>query len=169
MLPQRRPQLQLIQIYCLFASAILQKVACTTNGRADRRSGNNYSPRFTDAEAITIYLFGILQGEFTNRSTYNYIVNHWLGWFPDLPSYQAYNFRINELYWHFEVIIDYLVSQMDYSDCYANVCLIDSLPIMLAKYPDRAKVAPMLASQGYCDAKSQYYHGDRRAELSYIV
>ncbi|MFD2520625.1 hypothetical protein [Emticicia soli] len=30
---------------------------------------------------------------------------------------------------------------------------------MLAKYPDRAKVAPMLVSKGYCDAKSQYYHG----------
>lgn len=147
-------QLQLIQIYCLVCECYTTK-SCLHY----QRQSNNYSPRFTDAEAITIYLFCTLQAEFTNRSSYNYIVNHWLDWFPDLPSYQAYNFRINELYWHFEVIINYLVSQMDYSDCYANVCLIDSLPIMLAKYPDRAKVAPMLASKGYCDAKSQYYHG----------
>lgn len=42
---------------------------------------------------------------------------------------------------------------------HANVSLIDSLQIMLAKYPDRGKVAPIIASKGYCDAKSQYYHG----------
>ncbi len=81
MLPQRRPQLQLIQIYCLVCECYTTKICLHY-----QRQSNNYHPRFTDAEAITIYLFGILEGKFTNRSSYDYIVNHWLDWFPDLPS-----------------------------------------------------------------------------------
>ena len=53
------------------------------------RQSNNYCPNFTDQELMTIYLFGLIEQRFTLSQTYKYICNHWLDWFPQLPSYQA--------------------------------------------------------------------------------
>jgi hypothetical protein len=120
---------------------------------------NNYSPLFTDQEVITMYLFSILQRRFTIKDGYDYMLNHWLDWFPSLPSYQAYNKRLNDLYWQFEVIAQQLMKQLSYSDCYANISLADSLPIILSKRPYQAKVALQVADKGYCSTKNLYYHG----------
>jgi hypothetical protein len=120
---------------------------------------NNYSPLFSDQEVITMYLFGILQKRFTIKDTYDYINHHWLAWFPHLPSYQAYNKRLNDLYWQFEVIANTLMSNLSYSDCYMDISLADSLPIILSKRPYQAKVALQVADKGYCSTKNLYYHG----------
>jgi|GEM_PF-4066768 len=61
--------------------------------------------------------------------------NHWLDWFPAMPSYQAYNYRLNQLYWQFELIIGQLMTQMLYQDCYGHISRTDSLPIILSKRP----------------------------------
>jgi hypothetical protein len=120
---------------------------------------NNYSPLFTDQEVLTIYLFGILQRRFTVKDTYGYIADHWLEWFPRLPSYQAYNKRLNDLYWQFEIIAKELMTNLCYSDCYVDISLADSLPIILSKRPYQAKVALQVADKGYCSTKNLYYHG----------
>lgn len=146
--------LQLIQTYSLVCECYDTHMSLHF-----QRQSNNNCPQFTDQEAITIYLCGIFEGHYSHRSTYDYIVNHWASWFPKLPSYQAYNARINAIYWHFEVIISHLMNQMNFDDCYDNVSLVDSLPIMLSKHPYTAKVASQIADKGYCDAKKQYYHG----------
>ena len=49
---------------------------------------SNFSPRFSDEELLTMYLFGHLQGHTTHRRIYDYFVNHWREWFPLLPSPQ---------------------------------------------------------------------------------
>jgi hypothetical protein len=41
-------------------------------------------------------MFGHLQGQTTGRRIYDYIRNHWREWFPALPTYQAFNCRLNE-------------------------------------------------------------------------
>jgi hypothetical protein len=120
---------------------------------------NNYSPVFTDQEVITMYLFGILQRRFTIKDSYTYILNHWVDWFPHLPSYQAYNKRLNELYWQFDVIAQQLMKHLSYRDCYPNISLVDSLPIVLSKRPYQAKIALQVADKGYCSTKNLYYHG----------
>jgi hypothetical protein len=130
---------------------------------------NNYSPLFTDQEVITMYLFGIMQRRFTVKDSYAYIVNHWLDWFPNLPSYQAYNKRLNDLYWQFEVIARELMSSLSYKDCSPDVSLADCLPIILSKRPYQAKVALQVADKGSnpmsshrhvrCSTKNLYYHG----------
>jgi hypothetical protein len=108
---------------------------------------------------ITIYLFGLLNRRFTAKDTYDLITDYWLGWFPHLPSYQGYNHRINALHWHLEVIVADLMSRLSYQDCYQDVCLIDSLPIILSKRPYQAKVALGVADKGFCSTKNLYYHG----------
>jgi hypothetical protein len=93
------------------------------------------------------------------KDTYELIKDYWLSWFPDLPSYQGYNYRINALHWHLEVIVGDLMNRLSFQDCYQDVCLTDSLPIILSKRPYQAKVALGLADKGFCSTKDLYYHG----------
>jgi hypothetical protein len=108
---------------------------------------------------ITIYLFGLLNRRFTAKDTYDLITDYWLSWFPDLPSYQGYNYRINALHGHLEVIVTDLMSRLSFQDCYQDVCLADWLPILLSKRPYQAKVALGLADTGFCSTKDLYYQG----------
>ena len=147
-------QLQLIQLY-YYVCQCYDKHFCLHF----QRQSNNYCPTFTDQEVITVYLFGLLQKQFTAQHTYQYMQAHWRSWFPQLPSYQAYNRRINQLYWPLEVIGNDLMSQLCFQDCYLDVGLTDSLPIILSKRPYSAKVAPQLADKGYCASKQLYYYG----------
>jgi hypothetical protein len=114
---------------------------------------------FTDQEVLTVYMFGIFGKRFTVKDIYSYMVNHWQDWFPNLPSYQAYNYRLNQLYWQFEIIADELIKELSFQDCYGNISLTDSLPIILCKRPYQAKVARAVADKGYCSTKKLYYHG----------
>lgn len=147
-------QLQLIQLY-YYVCSCYERHLCLHF----QRQSNNYKPAFTDQELMTIHLFGLLQRRFTAKETYQYIVHHWQDWFPCLPSYQAYNNRLNKLHWQFEVLVADLTSQLSYSDSYADVCLTDSLPIIVSKRPYQAKVARPFADKGYCATKRLYYHG----------
>jgi hypothetical protein len=122
---------------------------------------NNDRPRFTDQELMTAYLFGHWQGHFTQRRIHDYVAGHWREWFPHLPSYQAFNRRLNRLSAAFALVLQ---------DCLARGAaelgggsdrLLDSLPVMLARGSrgDAAKVARPLAAKGYCASKKLYYHG----------
>ena len=108
---------------------------------------------------MTIYLFGILQGRFTRQRTYDYIQQHWADWFPQMPSYQAVNNRLNQMGWHFEVVVDSLMAGLQHWPALADVRLTDSLPIILSKRPNSARVALHIADKGYCPTKQLYYHG----------
>ncbi len=82
------------------------------------------------------------------RQSYDYIVDHWLDWFPKLPSYQAFNYRLNQVSWQFEVLIDELVHQLQTRPCHHHISLVDSLPIIVSKRPYQAKVARDWADKG---------------------
>lgn len=147
-------QLQLIQLY-YYICHCYDKHVCLHF----QRQSNNFRPEFTDQEVLTLHLFGIFQKRFTVKDGYCYMKNHWLDWFPAMPSYQAYNYRLNQLYWQLEVIIGELMAQLPYQDCYPDISLTDSLPIILSKRPYQAKVALQIADKGYCSTKDLYYHG----------
>ena len=122
---------------------------------------SNFKPSFTDEELLTMYIFGHLQGHTTHRRIYDYIVGHWRAWFPRLPSYQAFNRRVNELAPAFELLINQqLKSAGRHLDESADR-LIDSLPVMLAMgtRANRARVARELADTGFCATKQIHYRG----------
>jgi len=108
---------------------------------------------------MTIYLFGIIQRRFTMQDTYDYIKQHWADWFPQLPSYQAVNNRLNQMGWHFETLVDGLTLRLQDWPALTDVRLTDSLPIILSKRPNSARVARQIANKGYCPTKQLYYHG----------
>lgn len=122
---------------------------------------SNFRPRCTDEELFTIYLFGHLQGFHEQRRIYLYVCRHWHRWFPNLPSYQAFNRRLNLLAPAFsELISDVLESAVVQLAPGADR-LIDSLPVMLAKGTrcSTARVAPEVADKGFCASKSSFYYG----------
>jgi hypothetical protein len=122
---------------------------------------SNFRPRFTDEELLTIYLFGHMQGFQQQRHIYDYAQRHWLAWFPALPSYQAFNRRLNQLAPAFERLIGEALKEPVAALAGQSDRLIDSLPIILAKWPrsGAARVAREVADQGYCSTKRSYYYG----------
>jgi hypothetical protein len=126
-----------------------------------QRLSNHHQPAFTDQELVTVYLFGHLQGHFQQRRLYDYIRGHWFAWFPDLPSYQGFNYRLNQLSPSFALLLEELLNQLTNGSANPTDHVLDSLPIMLAKgsRADAAKVAKEVANKGYCSTKKLYYHG----------
>jgi len=122
---------------------------------------SNFRPAFTDEELLTMYLFGHLQGHTTHRRLYDYFVNHWGKWFPALPSYQAFNRRINELIPAFELLISQQLMSGGASIEAGADRLLDSMPVMLAvgSRANRARVARTAADTGFCATKQMYYSG----------
>jgi hypothetical protein len=126
-----------------------------------QRLSNNHQPAFTDQELVTVYLFGHLQGHFQQRRLYDYIRGHWFAWFPDLPSYQGFNYRLNQLSPSFALLLEELLTALANDSLHLTDHILDSLPIILAKgtRADGAKVAREVANKGYCSTKKLYYHG----------
>lgn len=147
---------QLIQLY-VWVCAIYDKHSVLKL----QRLSNNHQPAFTDQELLTVYLFGHLRGHFWQRRIYDYIAGHWLAWFPLLPSYQAFNYRLNLLTPSLALLLKELLIELAHLESLTTDHVLDSLPIMLAKATraDSAKVAKQVANKGYCSTKKLYYHG----------
>jgi hypothetical protein len=122
---------------------------------------SNFKPRCTDQELLTMYLFGHLQGHRQQRRIYEYVSFHWREWFPNLPSYQAFNRRLNLLVEGFEQLISSLLSERVARLAPDADRLVDSLPIMLAKgtRSTGARVAREVADKGFCAIRQSYYYG----------
>jgi hypothetical protein len=149
---------QLIQIYLL----VCQTYDNSSSLKYQRLS--NFKPRFSDKEIITVYLFGQLNEKFTHRQIYNFIHYYWLDWFPDLPSYQAFNRRLNLLIDNFQVLFAHLLKAIHLKQSTIRQdYLIDSMPIMLASgtRSKSARVAPEIAKTGFSAIKQTNFHGVR--------
>lgn len=118
---------------------------------------------FSDEEAITIYLYGVMEGYRTLKTIHRYARRHLLNWFPKLPGYVAFDQRINQIHDVFIPLVDLLSTElMGNLDMPLWTGLTDSMPIIMAQRGRRfhAKVAPELATKnGYCATKNLYYYG----------
>ena len=148
-------QLQLIELYLLVCRLY------DTQPVLKHQRLSNFNPQLTDQELVTIYLFGHLHSCFAMRQIYDYICHHWRHWFPDLPSYQAFNRRLNDLAPSFEVLIDALLQAAQPQLSPSADRVIDSLPVMLARgaRSSGARVACEMADQTFCASKNLWYHG----------
>ncbi len=125
-----------------------------------QRFTNNKSPEFTDIELITIYLFAMAENErFTISQIYKFASEYLLSWFPKLPSYVAFNTRLNNMAAVFQRLTEILVKKMQATDRNQYFSLLDSMPIITCSGKRKAKVAPELIDKGYCSTKNLYYYG----------
>jgi hypothetical protein len=149
---------QLIQIYLLVCQ--IYDKQCSL--KYQRQS--NFKPKFSDEEIITVYLFGQLNEKFNHRQIHEFIRQYWFDWFPALPSYQAFNRRLNLLADNFHAIFAHLLqSRLASENQMTEDFLIDSMPIMLAKgtRSKQARVAPSIAKTGFSATKQTHFHGLR--------
>ena len=121
---------------------------------------SNFRPRLMGEELLTMYIFGHQHGHTAHRRIYDSMANQ-ARVVSQLPSYQAFNRRVNELRPAFELLIGkQLTSAGAYIEALADR-LIDSLPVMLAvgTRANRARVASGIADTGFCAIKQIYYRG----------
>lgn len=131
---------------------------------------NNHRPEFTDEEVMTIYLFGILQKYTEVKDIYQYTAAHLLSWFPKLPSYQAFNARLNNLCYAFEILINEIMGEHHLKVLFGEISLVDSLPIVVAgnSRSSTARTARELCNKGYCSSKDLYYHGLKLHSMNFV-
>jgi len=156
-------ELQLISIYLYICDIYDSKL----KNVCERFSNNNH-PDFTDQEVITVYLFAMHFEQRLKLKQIHEFANHYLrSWFPLLPSYEAFNMRINRLSEVFRLLSNNLLAGFCPDDCDMNASLIDSLPIITCSGKRKPSVAKELTDKGYCATKSMYYYGLRLHALAY--
>ena len=126
-----------------------------------QRQSNNFCPQFSDEECITVYLWGISQRRFEQTTIYNYTKNHLLGWFPKLPSYQAFSDRLNRLAPAFQALAEIWLSAIGVVLPEHMEYIVDSCPIILAKGPrsGQGKIAWELCEKSYNSSRKEWYYG----------
>lgn len=152
-------KLQLIHLY-FYVSEIYEKIL---KYHHERFSNNQNQLEFTDVELLTTYLFAMGYEQCrTDKAVYDHISNYWLSWFPSLPSYQAYNRRLNNICALYPQILEVLLEKyqtvLDYEakDCFI---LTDSMPIITCSAKRRGKVALEVCNKGYNSTKSMHFYG----------
>lgn len=140
---------QLIQIYLLVCH-----VYDTSSATCFQRLSNNRKPAFTDQELMTIWLFAHLQGLFQKKQMLRFIQNYWSEWFPNLPSYQTFVLRLNQLEATFQTFGSVFSESLATRETPFIDRIVDSLPVMLAQHGHsyQARVAREVADLGYCAA-----------------
>jgi uncharacterized protein YbaR (Trm112 family) len=127
-----------------------------------QRQSNNSQPTFTDEEVLTVYLFGLIKKRKTITEIYDYIADHFSEWFPEMPSYQGYNRRLNRLSAVFAPLVEEALAEVDGGETRREaVRIADSIPIMMAKQKrsSQASVASEFADKGYCASKGVFFYG----------
>lgn len=133
-----------------------------------QRFSNNANPAFTDEEIMTIYLFAMTnEQKFKIKQIHQYANDYLKSWFPLLPSYEAFNMRINRLSEAFRLLSAHLFASERPSDCILDQNLLDSMPIITCSGKRKGKVAQEITDKGYCSTKSMYYYGSKLHVLAF--
>jgi hypothetical protein len=154
---------KLIQIYCHVCDKYEKELQYTS-----LRFSNNKQPEFTDQEIMTIFLFAVSQEKrFQVRQIYQFANDYLLSWFPKLPSYTAFNNRLNRLAEAFRLLSQSLIQEQKPSECSEQISLLDSLPIVTCSGKRTGKVATEFTDKGFCSTKSMYFYGMRLHALGF--
>jgi len=155
-------EIRLIKLYC----AICHYYDTTIVGEIQRLS-NNFRPKFTDEECITIYLWGIANEKYEMKAMYEFINEYYGGWFPTLPKYESFVKRVGFLSSAFVALARILVNEQDIDSSLLDH-IVDSMPIIVAKESrsGSAKTASEICDKGYCSSKDMYYYGVKLHSLA---
>ena len=155
-------EIKIIKLYCRICH-----YHDTTLVAEIQRFSNNFCPKFTDEECITVYLWGLANQKYEMKAMYEFIVDYWSEWFPDLPKYESFVKRVGHLAPAFKALVQILISEQE-MDADVIDHIIDSLPIIVAnsRRSGSAKTASDICNKGYCASKGMYYYGVKLHPLS---
>lgn len=149
--------LQLIELYFYVCEIYEEEL----QWHCMRLTKNNAHPVFTDQELLTTYLFSVaFERKLRIKDIHKYIRHHWLDCFPALPSYAAYNARLNRLTSVFPVLVQRLIDRCAKGfDNELVISLTDSMPIITCSGKRQGKVARELCDKGYNSTKRMHFFG----------
>jgi IS5 family transposase len=131
------------------------EAACRSilKGRRLRICGR--APGLSEAEVLTIEIFGELQGHHTDAAIFSYTQAHWRAWFPKLGSYKAFVKQCANLVG---------LKQALFAQVFApkgDLYITDGFPVPVCHRAraSRCKLFPEEVSFGYCAAKNEHYYG----------
>ena len=149
-------QLTLISLYYY----VCERYNSTLCWQVQRFSPNSNQGRITDEEIITIYLFCVaFQEKHKLKSMHRYILEHWIDWFPALPSYETFVTRLNRISSIFPILVGCLLDDLDTIETDIPIVLTDSMPIITCSHKRKARVALEMTDKGYCSTKGLHYFG----------
>ena len=146
--------LKLIELYYYVSAIYDNRLAHSV-----QRFSNNCSPKFTDVEIITRYLWATLQKQYTKKDVYKYAINNLFEYFPNIPSYQAFNNRLNNLHEVFPELVFILTSIFTNNISTTIENIVDSLAIAKDRRAYKGKAVGEICNKCYCATKDFYYYG----------
>lgn len=133
---------------------------------------SNFSPNqnyFYTEEVISVYIFGIQFGLLSVKEIHSYICEHFRDWFPKIPEYQAFNYRLNRSAEIFVEFSKQLISNAEKTtDMKELIESIDSMPIVVSKKTRKKSKIKKDAklNNGYCSSKKLHFYG---AKLHFVI
>src|SRR5579863_817578 len=139
----------IIALYLTIDAACL----AVTGGKKLRQRGPR--PDLTDAEVLTIEVFGEMQGHHNDAAIWRYAKAHWQDWFPGLGSYPAFAKQSANLWWLKQQVLAHLFTPCD------TIHITDGVPMPICHRAraNRSKLFRGEAAFGYCAAKGEHYYG----------
>jgi IS5 family transposase len=139
----------IIELYLTLESAC----EAVTQGKRLRQRGPQ--PDLTDAEILTIEIFGEMQGHHDDAAIWRYAKAHWQEWFPGLGSYKAFVKQCANLVHLKQQIFGRLFAPQD------NIHITDGVPMPVCHLAraGRSKLFKGEAAFGFCAAKDEHYYG----------
>lgn len=138
--------------------------------RVERFSTNQTAPEFSDAEVLTVYLFVMSEERrFQVKEIHRFCDCYLRSWFPQLPSYQAFDQRCCRLWEVLQGLLsEWLVLFLPVG-CATAVSIVDSLPVITCSGKRDGKVAREITDKGYCSTKDLYFYGIRLHVMGWRV
>ena len=90
---------------------------------------------------------------------HEFMLNHYAGWFPKLPSYVAFCTRLNRLADVFPIPLDSMLKEFAPTGISTDTSLLGSVPIIACSGKRQGKVARDMTDRSFCSTKNLYYHG----------
>lgn len=124
-----------------------------------RLRGRGVSPKLSDAEVITIEIVGEVLGFDSDKGLWNYVRQHWLPLFPDLPSRSRFVRQAADLCGIKQQLHLYLVKLLGVVR--GNLHIIDGFPVPVCRTARAGRCQRFAgeAAFGYCAAQKQHYYG----------
>jgi hypothetical protein len=123
------------------------------------RFSNNNNPEFSDQEIISLFLFSIKhEHKYKIKHIYQFAKDYLISWFPKLPSYVAFNTRLNRLSEAFKVLLTKLLKSFKLESSTIS-SLLDSMPIITCSGKRLGKVATEITDKSFCSTKGIWYYG----------
>jgi hypothetical protein len=139
----------IIELYLTLEAACIE----VSGGKKIRLCGRD--PALSDAEVLTIEIFGEMHGHHDDAAIWRYAKAHWQEWFPGLGSYKAFVKQCANLVHMKQRVFAYLFKPQD------DIHITDGVPIPICHLAraNRSKLFKGEAAFGYCAAKDEHYYG----------